>query len=138
MQSSLKEKKLTELKVLRFVLSQLKYEEINKQKELSDGDAVIILQKEVKKRREAIEMFKKGGREDLVNDEEAQIQVIQKYLPKEASDTDIAKIIDSVLSGLSQPYEMGQVMKAVMPLLKGKADGTKVSAMVKERMNESK
>ena len=76
--TSLKGKKPIELKVLRFVLSQIKYEEIAQQRELSNEEIVSLLQKEVKKRKEAIELFKNGKREDLVTDEEAQLTVIGK------------------------------------------------------------
>jgi len=81
----LKARKTLEVKVLRFILSEIKYAEIEKQKELTDTEVISLLQKEIKKRREAIEMFKKGNRSDLVTDEKAQMAVIMKFLPKALS-----------------------------------------------------
>lgn len=131
---ALKEKKETELKVFRFVLSQIQYEEINKQKELTDEEVVVVLQKEVKKRKEAIEMFKKGGRFDLVEDEEKQLQVIAKYLPEQMSDEEINTVIEEILSFLPEAPNMGKVMAKVMAKVKGKTDGNRVSQLVKQKL----
>ena len=138
MQKSLKEGKATKLKVLRYVLSLLKYEEINTRKDLTDDQAVLLLQKEVKKRKEAIELFKKGKRDDLVKDEEAQIKAIEKYLPKEMDDKDLNRIIDGIFTSLKPPFEIGLVMKIVMSHVKGKADGSKVSVIVREKIASAK
>lgn len=132
--TALKGKKETELKVFRFVLSQIQYEEINKQKELTDEEVVVVLQKEVKKRKDAIEMFKKGGRFDLVEDEEKQLQVIAKYLPEQMSDEEINTVIEEILSSLSEAPNMGNVMAKVMAKVKGKTEGNRVSQLVKQKL----
>lgn len=132
--SSLKGKKETEVKVLRFVLSEIKYAEINKQKDLTDEETVSLLQKEVKKRREAIEMFKKGKRDDLVQDEEKQISIIEDYLPKQLSNEEINKIIDEILSFSGDTSNIGKIIGQVMAKIKGKADGKIVSELVKQRI----
>lgn len=132
--TALKEKKETELKVFRFVLSQIQYEEINKQKELTDEEVVVVLQKEVKKRKDAIEMFKKGERFDLVEDEEKQLQAIAKYLPEQMSDEEINTVIEEVLSSLPEAPNMGNVMARVMARIKGRTEGNRVSQLVKQKL----
>src|SRR3972149_6660221 len=121
--AALKGKKQVELKVLRYILSQIKYEEISKQKELSDEEIIALLQKEVKKRKEAIEMFKKGGRNDIVNDEEQQVAIIQLFLPKQLTDAEIKKIIDEVINASTDKANVGKIIGLVMVKVKGKADG---------------
>jgi len=135
---AMKEKRETELKVLRFTLSQIQYEEINKQKELTDEEVVVLLRKEVKKRREAIEMFKKGKRNDLVTDEKAQITIIQRYTPKQMPEADVEKTIDEVLVDSEKSLaNMGKIIGAVMAKVKGNADGATVSALVQRKLQKS-
>lgn len=128
---ALKEKKETELKVLRFVLSEIKYAEINKQKDLTDEETTALLSKEVKKRKEAIEMFRKNNRLELVDDEEKQIVVIETYLPKQISGEELNKIVDETLAGITDKSNIGKVIGMVMPKVKGKADGAKVAEMIR-------
>lgn len=81
----MKERKTTDVKALRFVLSEIKNAEIDKKADLTDEEIISLLQKETKKRKEAIEMFKKGNRMDLVTEEEEQVKVINKFLPQQLS-----------------------------------------------------
>lgn len=134
---SLKESRETEKKVLRFVLSQINYEEIAKRKDLTDEEIITLMQKEVKKRKEAVELFKKGKREDLVTDEEAQIQVIQAYLPKELTSEELEKIIDEELAKDSDHSNPGKIIGRVMGRVKGKASGTSVSKLIQEKLTKS-
>ncbi|OGG27359.1 hypothetical protein A2960_00130 [Candidatus Gottesmanbacteria bacterium RIFCSPLOWO2_01_FULL_39_12b] len=83
--NSLKSGKQTALKVLRYIMSEIKYLEIERKKEVTDEEIVNLLQKEAKKRKEAIEMFRSGKRMDLVSDEEKQLEILGKYLPKQIS-----------------------------------------------------
>lgn len=131
---ALKEGRKTELKVLRFILSLINYEEIATQKKLSDGEIVALFQKEIKKRKGAIEMFKKGKRDDLVEDEEKQIIVIQRYLPKQLSENELNKIIDEVIAS-SKETNIGKVIGLVMVKVKGKAGGATVAQIVKQKLN---
>jgi uncharacterized protein len=136
---AMKGKRLTELKVLRFVLSQIQYAEINKQKALTDDETVALMRKEVKKRKEAIEMFKKGGRQDLIDDEEAQITIIGKFLPAVAPSGDIEKAVDEALAVTAgQPSNPGRIIGMVMGKLKGQADGSEVARIVQEKLNQAK
>ena len=133
--TNLKEGKAMEVKVLRFILSEIKYAEIAKQKDLTDEEAVAVLQKEVKKRKEAIEMFKKGERFDLVTDEEAQLVIIAQYLPKQLPVEELNKIIDSVIAEIGDKSNMGKIIGAVMGRVKGQADGSQVAQLVKQQLN---
>lgn len=131
---ALKERKQADLKVLRFVLSQIKYDEINRQKELTDDEIIVLIQKEVKKRKEAIEMFKKGNRNDLVTDEEEQIKVISRYLPDQITTEEINKIIDEVLSTITDTSNTGKIIGLVMAKVKGKADGSQVAQLIRQKL----
>ena len=132
---SLKAKRETEVKVLRFLLSQIKYEEINKQKELTDQEIVVLFQKELKKRKEAIEMFKKGRRDDLVHDEEKQLEVMAQYMPKPLTDDELFSIITEEIKNSPEPANAGVIMGSVMKRVQGRADGGKVFQLIKERIN---
>lgn len=131
---ALKEQNQIELKVLRFLSSQIKYEEISKQKELTDNDVIAVLQKELKKRKEAIEMFKKGKRDDLVEDEEKQLPVIQRYLPEQLSTEELNHIIDEAISIADDRSNIGRIIGLVMTKTKGRTDGTYVSTLVKQKL----
>lgn len=132
---SLKEKKAIQLKVLRFILSQINYAEIAKQKPLTDEEIIAILQKELKKRKEAIDMFKKGKRLDIVAEEEKQLPVIQSYLPTQLSTAELEKIVDEVIKNIGGSPNIGQVIGQVMGKVKGKADGTMVSSLVRQKLS---
>lgn len=132
--TALKMGKQIDLKALRFVLSQINYEEIAKQKELTDEEVISLLRKEIKKRKEATELFKKGEREDLVTDEEAQIVVIQKFLPQQLSEEELGKIIDDVIASVGEEKNIGKIIGLVMGKVKGKADGPVVSSLVRQKL----
>ncbi len=130
---ALKEKKERDLKVLRYILSLIKYAEIDKQKDLTDDEVVLLLQKEIKKRQEAIELFKKGKRNDLVEDEGKQIEIIKRYLPQQLSDEEINKIIEKVI--LLGESNVGKIIGLVMVQVRGRADGKRVSELVNKRLD---
>ncbi len=123
-----------EVKVLRFILSEIKYAEINKKSDLTDEEVIKLLQKEMKKRKEAIEMFKKGGRNDLVNDEEKQLIIINSYIPEQKSSEDLEKIIDEIIASSSDKSNVGRIIGMVMAKTKGEADGALVASMVKKKL----
>ncbi|MBI4067738.1 GatB/YqeY domain-containing protein [Candidatus Gottesmanbacteria bacterium] len=121
------------LDVLRFILSNIKYAEIEKKKDLTDEEIISLLQKEVKKRQEAIEMFKKGGRTEGIEQEENQINTIKSYLPAQLPMEDLEKIVNEKIKNTPNP-QMGQVIGAVMAQVKGKVDGSTVASLVKEKL----
>ena len=123
-----------ELKTIRFILSEINYAQIDKQGDLTDEDIVSILQKEIKKRNEAIEMMKKAGRDELVDEEQKKLEYINKYLPKQMSDDEIEAIVNQTMESMSNA-QMGQVIGAVMGKVKGKADGFRVAAIVKKHIS---
>jgi uncharacterized protein YqeY len=100
------------------------------------GDPVEILQRERKRRLEAAEAYRDGGRTDAADAEQREADLIASYLPEQLSDEDLNAIIGDAVaeSGASSPQEMGKVMAVVMPHVKGRADGKRVSAAVKEML----
>lgn len=122
---------------LRLLKSGIRNEEINVGKELDDQKIGEVVAREVKKRQESISEFKKGGRQDLAENEQKEIAILEKFMPAQASDEEIEKIVDEAVASTnaSGMQDMGKVMSAVMPKLSGKADGAKVSQMVKEKLS---
>lgn len=117
---------------LRPVLSALKQASIDARKELTDEEIVKILTTEVKKRKDALEQFKQGGRQDLVSQAENEIKVISAYLPAQMSDADLESIVKDTMAelGVTDPKKAGQLVGAVMKKVKGLADGGRVKAMI--------
>lgn len=122
------------LGTIRMLIAAIKNESIDKRAELSDEDIITVVQREIKQRRNAIEEFKKGNRDDLVQENEAEITILEAYLPKQLTDEELEAIVRQVASEVNaaSPKEMGKVMGKLMPLVKGKADGTRVQATVKK------
>lgn len=131
---NLKAGKTTEVKVLRFILSQIKYAEIEKKGDLADSETVELLRKEVKKRKEAIELFKKGERSDLVQDETHQIKVIEQYLPQMISADELEKIVDETIAQNPDEKIIGKIIGLVISQVKGRADGQQVANLVREKL----
>jgi uncharacterized protein len=131
---SLKAGNKTSVKVLRFILSEIKYAEINKKNDLNDEETVTLIRKELKKRKEAVEMFKKAKRDDLVEDEENQIKIIEGYLPKNMESSDLRKIVKETLLSTPDKSNTGRIIGAVMGKVKGQADGAEVARIVKEEL----
>ena len=122
------------LSVIRLVRGAIRQQEIDGQKELSDEDVLGVISKEVKQRRDSIEDFKKGGRDDLVAEAEAEIAVLMEYLPQQLSEDEVRSLVQEAIaaSGAASPKDMGKVMKELMPKVKGRADGKLVNGIVKE------
>jgi uncharacterized protein len=100
------------------------------------GDEVAVLRRERKRRLEAAEAYREGGSADRAAAEELEAEIIQAYLPVELSDEELTALVDAAIaeSGASAPQDMGRVMGAVMPKVDGRADGKRVSAIVRERL----
>jgi uncharacterized protein YqeY len=110
--------------------------ELQKAAKEGDADEVEVLQRERKRRLEAAEAYRDGGRPELADDEELEAEIIASYMPEQVSDEDLEAIVGDAVaeSGASSPNEMGKVMSLVMPKVKGRADGKRVSAVVKEKL----
>jgi uncharacterized protein YqeY len=119
---------------LRMVLAALHNAEIEAKGELDEGAVLGVLAKEVKQRHESIEEFRKGGREDLVAREEAQLAFIQPYLPQQMTREEIIEAARSVIAevGASGPADKGKVMPVLINKLRGRADGREINAVVTE------
>src|SRR3989344_2103063 len=114
--------------VLRMVLSAINYYEIQKGGagyEATEEDVMLVIQKEAKQHNDSIEQFKNAGRQDLVDKETKELEILKQYLPEQMGEDEIKKLIEESISqtGASSLQDMGKVMSALMPKLKGKADG---------------
>ena len=126
------------LNTLRMMKSAVKNKEIEKMKALEEGEVLSIFGTLVKQRKDSIEQFRKGGREELAQKEEAEIKIIEEYLPAAASEDDIRRAIDEAVqeTGATSMKDMGKVMKAALARLAGKTvDGARVSQIVKEKLS---
>jgi hypothetical protein len=135
---SMRSKDQLRLGVLRMMKSAVKLKEVEKMKPLDDPEVIAVLNTLVKQRKDSIEQFRKGGREELAQKEEAEIKVIEEYLPAAASDDDIGKAVTEAIqeTGATSIKDMGRVMKAAMARLAGKtAEGGRVSQLVKEALS---
>jgi uncharacterized protein YqeY len=132
MTSALKAGEKDRVSALRMVLSEL-------QKAVKDGatDELAVLRRERKRRLEAAEQFRDGGRPELAEQEEAEARIIESYMPAELDDAELDAIVQVAIAetGARDPKDMGQVMKAVMAKAGGRADGRRASARVREALN---
>jgi uncharacterized protein YqeY len=123
---------------LRMLISSVNNAGIAKQADLTDADVLGVISKEVKRHVESIDAFKKGNRPDLVSKEEAEMAVVQAYLPRQMSREEIAAAAREVIaaSGAKGPGDKGKVMQQLMPKLKGKADGKDINEVVTGLLNQ--
>ena len=137
MKEAMKAKEKDRLAVIRMVRGAIKQIEIDSKKELDDEAVIGVISKEVKMRKDSVEEFKKGGREDLVAKTEAEIAVLMPYLPQQLSEDEIRSLVQAAVEqvGASSPKDMGKVMGVLMPKVKGRADGMLVNTIVKEALN---
>ena len=150
LQKELKQSMLTrdELKtsVLRMLISTIGYLEIQKAMpagrqggagyEATEEDVMASIQKEAKQRRDSIEEFKKAGRQELADKEQKELELLQKYLPEQLSEEEIKKLVDEAISATDAKSlgDMGKLMGALMPKIKGRADGNLVNKIVREKL----
>lgn len=140
LKTSMKARDKARTSALRMLLASMKNAAVDAgrgpQGELSDDEVVKLLQTETKRRREAAAAYRDAGRDEQAASEEAEAAVYEAYLPAQLSDDELAGIVDEAVAevGADNPAQMGQVMKAVMPKVAGRADGSRVSAMVKARL----
>ncbi|GAB4569877.1 MAG: GatB/YqeY domain-containing protein [Anaerolineae bacterium] len=123
--------------VLRMALNAIKQEEIDKRVTLSAEDATAILMREAKKRYESIQEAAKAGRTDIAEAEQQELNILEAYLPKQMTESEIAELVKEVIAevGASSPKDMGNVMRVLMPRVKGQADGGLVNRIVREQLS---
>lgn len=126
---------------LRMIISAIGYYEIQKGGagyEASDEDVLAVIQKEANQHKDSIEQFTAAARTDLVDKEKGELSFLETYLPEQMAEKDVKKLVDEAISqtGASSPQDIGKVMGALMPKVKGKADGSLVSRLVKESLTK--
>lgn len=128
------------LSVIRMVRASIKYVEIEKKKELSDEEVLDVLAREVKMRRDSIEEFRKGNRQDLVENLEVEIDILTQYLPQQLAESEIYALVSEAVAetNATSVKDMGRVMAVLMPKVKGRADGKIVNTIVKEKLSGDK
>jgi len=132
-----KARESTRLSALRMVKSGLHNREIDLKRGLNEAEFLQLLSSMVKQRKDSIEQFEKGGRRDLVEKEQAELRVIEEFLPAQLSDQELEAAIDEAIRevGAAGVRDMGKVMKVLMPRLTGRADGKLVGEKVKNRLS---
>ncbi|GEP18652.1 GatB/YqeY domain-containing protein [Pediococcus argentinicus] len=128
--------KLT-LNVVRMIKADLMNEKVKVGHDLTDEEVNTVVLRANKQRKESLEEFKKGNRDDLVQETEAELKVVAKYMPQQLSDDEVKQIVSDTIKevGATSKADFGKVMGALMPKIKGKADGGKVNQLVKENLS---
>jgi uncharacterized protein YqeY len=141
LKNALRDRKAVDLSVLRMLQSAIRNKEIEKKRGdagLTDEEVVEVIMSEIKKRKEAIEGYIKGQRQDLVDKEKAELEILMNYMPRQMGDAEIREEAKKAIeeAGAKTPQDMGKVMKILMPRMKGKADGALVNKIVKEELEK--
>jgi uncharacterized protein YqeY len=120
--------------LLGTILADIKNRRIELRRDLTDDDVLDVLRRGIKRRRESVEMYEKGGRTDLVEKERAEISALETYLPAGASDDEVRRVVrDAIAAGAKN---IGAVMGAVMPRFKGRAEGATINAIAREELSK--
>ena len=137
MKSAMKAKDKQALKAVRMMLEAIKKKEIDERIELDDAQVMTVIQKMVKQRKDSISQFSDAGRTDLVEIEEAELEIINNYMPEQLSDEDVALVVDKAIndSGANSMKDMGKLMGMLKVQLQGKADMSLVSQLIKSRLS---
>ena len=133
MKTAMRAKEVTRLGTIRLLLAAIKQREVDERVVVDDAGVLAIVEKLIKQRKDSIEQFAKAGRDDLVAVEQAEMIILQDYLPEQLSDAEIGAAVSAAVtaSGASGPQDMGKVIGILKPQLAGKADMGKVSGLVK-------
>ncbi len=137
LKNALRSKNNLELTVLRMLQSAIRNKEIEKQKkELTDEEVINVIASEIKKRREAAAEYEKVNRQDAADTEKAEMEVLMKYMPRQMSEDEIRAEVKNAIekTGAEGTKDLGNVMKVIMPVVKGKADGSVVNKVVREEL----
>lgn len=135
---ALKKHESDKVTLFRGLKSDIKYKQIDKGEELTDDEVGAVLTFAAKRRRDSIEQFQAGGRQDLVDKETAELEIIKVYLPEQLSEDKLRELIGKAIekTGADSPAKMGLIMKEVMPEVKGKADGKIVNKIAVELLSK--
>jgi uncharacterized protein YqeY len=137
MKQAMKDKEKGKLSVIRMVKSSLQNEQINLGRELTDDEMLTVLTREMKQRKDSLQEFNKASRQDLAEGVQEEIIILTKYMPSQLSEEEVRQLIIETISqvGASSKADMGKVMGALMPKVKGKADGALVNKLVLELLS---
>lgn len=137
LKNSMKNKDAFTLGVIRMLKGAIQLSKRNVHDEVTDEEIINVVTKQIKLRKDSIEEFKKANREDLVNQNEEEIKVLEKYLPEQLSEEEILKIINTAFEKINptSAKEMGLIMKEITPNLKGKADMGEVSKIIRDKLS---
>ena len=136
MKEAMKSRDALRLSTIRMVISSVKNRDIELRRELSDAEITDTIVTLCKQRRESIKLFKEAGRQELVDKEEAELALLMSFLPQQLTREELESLVDKVIleTSATSGKEMGKVMKALTPLVSGRADGKLVSEVVKEKL----
>jgi len=137
MKTALKNKEKEKLAAIRMAQAAIKKAEIDHQSPLNDEQILDVIFREVKQRKEAIQEYEKANRQDLVEKEKIQLEVLETYLPQQLTEEELEQIVKETINELNvtSKKEMGKVMKAVLPKVKGRADGKTVNQIAQRLLN---
>ena len=137
LEQALRQKDRLKCSTLRMLLSSMHNYEIEQRKPIDDQGVITVLDREAKKRRESIEAFEKGNRQDLVAQEKAELEILLGYMPQQMSHEEVADFIRKAIAeiGASGPGDKGKVMSQIMPQLKGRAQGQEINSIVTELLS---
>ncbi|MFC4305578.1 GatB/YqeY domain-containing protein [Cohnella boryungensis] len=136
MKQAMKSGEKFRLQTIRMVRSSIKNQEIELRRPLDENETLNILSRELKQRRDSLQDFERGGREDLVSNVKAEIEIISEYLPRQLTEEEIKAIVVQTMqeTGASSKADLGKLMGALMPKVKGVADGKLVNAIVQQSL----
>lgn len=137
MKQAMKARDKVRLSVIRMIKTSLQNESIKHGKELSEDEALTVLTRELKQRKDSLQEFERAGRQDLIDSVQEEIAIVNSYMPEQLSADELQTLIDETISevGAKTKADMGKVMKAVMPKVKGRADGSQISHLVQSKLN---
>lgn len=125
------------LNTIRFLRSEIRNREIEKKEELDDNGVIEVLSSLIKKHQDALEQARDANRQELVEENQARLKILEKYMPEQLSENEIEELVDEVIeeTQASSMRDMGKVMGTIMPKVKGKADGKLINKMVREKLS---
>ena len=136
MKQAMRDRDVLRRDVIRYLRSEVRNQEIKEQKELDDAGVIQVLSRQAQQRRDSIEVYRDADRQDLVEKEESELSVILSYLPQQMTSEEITDLVQQVVDevGASGPADMGKVMGAIMPQVRGKAEGREVNTIVQQTL----
>ncbi len=138
MKGALKAKESLKLNTIRGLISEIKNREIDLRRELGGDEIISIISTQIKKRKEAAALFKKGGRNDLFEQESQEMVILQEYLPEQVSEDELRRRVQEVITelGIAEMKDLGRVMKVIIPEFKGRADNGQIKNLVAECLGQ--